>query len=114
VLVLAAREFQPDIERFPDGIEVIYVPMWDVDSGPSEDEAQRAIEAASDVVQALEEGKTVLSSCAMGVTRSGLISALVLMQRYGISGREAVRRVRAGRPGALSNSGFVHWLISRQ
>ena len=114
VLVLAAREIQPPRETFPPGLEVVYAPMhdnfWD---GPSEDEAQIALSAASDVSRALDEGKTVLTSCAMGINRSGLINALVLMDREGLTGLEAVRRVRAARPGALSNGSFVRWLASR-
>ena len=113
MLVLAAREIQPPWETFPPGLEVVYAPMHDVDGGPSEDEAQIALSAASDVSRALDEGKTVLTSCAMGINRSGLINALVLMAREGLSGLDAVRRVRAARPGALSNGSFVRWLASR-
>ena len=113
MLVLAAREIQPPWETFPPGLEVVYAPMhdnfWD---GPSEDEAQIALSAASDVSRALDEGKTVLVTCAMGINRSGLINALVLMDREGLTGLEAVRRVRAARPGALNNTSFVHWLAS--
>ena len=113
MLVLAAREIQPSWETFPSGLEVVYAPMHDVDGGPSEDEAEIARSAASDVSRALDEGKTVLTSCAMGINRSGLINALVLMDREGLTGLEAVRRVRAARPGALNNTSFVHWITSR-
>jgi hypothetical protein len=35
------------------------------------------------------------------------------MDREGLTGLDAVRRVRAARPGALNNTSFVRWLTSR-
>jgi hypothetical protein len=43
----------------------------------------------------------------MGWNRSALINALALTQRYGMSGSEAVNRVRTARPRSLSNKAFV-------
>ena len=114
VIVLSAVEFQPDGDGdgddldliFP-GVEVIAVPLVDDAMGPTAKQMQAALEVASQVVQALEDGKTVLVTCALGRNRSGLITSLALIGRYGMSGSEAVSRVREARPRALSNKAFV-------
>ena len=112
VIVLSAVEFQPeddgeDLDLIFPGVEVIAVPLVDDAMGPTTRQMQAALEVASQVVQALEAGKTVFVSCAMGWNRSGLINALALTQRYGMSGSEAVSRVRTARPRSLSNKAFV-------
>ena len=109
VIVLSAVEFQPEGDEdlvFP-GVEVIAVPLVDDAMGPTTRQMQAALEVASQVMQALEDGKTVLVTCALGRNRSGLITSLVLVGRYGMSGSEAVSRVREARPRALSNKAFV-------
>ena len=61
----------------------------------------------------LNEGGVVLTQCQGGRNRSGVVAALTLCYWLGISGAEAVDRVRAGRgPGALSNRHFASWLSS--
>lgn len=110
VIVLSAREFQPDSEDDFPGVEIIAVPLDDDYLGPTKAQASAAVMIANEVIRALEAGKTVLITCAMGWNRSGMISALTLIGRYGMSGSEAVNRVRTARPMALSNPGFVDFL----
>jgi protein-tyrosine phosphatase len=114
LLVLCARELQPSTDALPSDLEVVYAPMDDVDSGPTDEEKELALDAADQVVSALSAGQTVLVSCALGRNRSGLVTALALMEHFDISGREAVGHVRARRPNALTNTGFVKWLLSRK
>jgi protein-tyrosine phosphatase len=114
LLVLCASELQPTADHFPSDLEIVYAPMDDVDSGPTDEEKELALDAADQVVNALASGQTVLVTCAMGRNRSGLVTALALMDRHNISGREAVGHVRARRPNALTNTGFVKWLLSHK
>ena len=110
VIVLAARDLQPDVNIFPANIEVILAPMDDFEDGPSVEDQRTAFRAAQAVADRLERGKRVLVTCVAGRNRSGLINALVLVFKYGISGREAVARIQAIRPLALSNPSFVAFL----
>ena len=59
------------------------------------------------------EGRRVLVRCAGGINRSGLITAMTLMNA-GHSAEAAIRLVRAGRcEWALSNPSFVAYLYAR-
>ena len=53
----------------------------------------------------------VLCHCGLGFNRSALVAGLILNQ-LGMSGREAVERLRARRPGALFNDCFASYLQS--
>jgi hypothetical protein len=128
VLVLAANELQPSrpgsIEHkvacavaeevvdfdFP-GVEIITAPLDDSD-GPTPEEAAIATAGAERVLDALSRNKRVLVSCQAGRNRSGLISALVLAGRYGLSGKAAAQIVRLRRKGALTNESFSKFLSS--
>ncbi len=62
---------------------------------------------------ALADGGSVLTQCQGGRNRSGLLAGLTLCYWLGISGDEAVERVRAGRgKAALANPHFLSWLKS--
>jgi len=54
----------------------------------------------------IAEGHRVLSHCGMGFNRSAFIAGLILIE-MGMSGPDAVARLRARRPGALFNDGFA-------
>jgi hypothetical protein len=58
----------------------------------------------------IAHGTVVLVHCLRGRNRSSLVSARVLMVSEGISGAEAVRRIREAVPGALSNETFTRYL----
>ena len=54
-------------------------------------------------------GHRVLSHCGMGYNRSALVAGLILME-LGMSGADAVARLRERRPGALFNDRFAAFL----
>jgi len=61
----------------------------------------------------LGEGGTVLCQCQGGRNRSGLLAGLTLCYWLGISGSDALERVRAGRGAvAVGNHHFARWLAS--
>jgi protein-tyrosine phosphatase len=114
-IVLCAVELQPDgiadADTFPEDVEVICAPLRDEDDiDVSPEEIEVATWAANRVIEALRAGKRVLSTCAMGRNRSGLVSALALVGRYGMSGREAAAHVRRRRKNALTNPSFSEFL----
>lgn len=114
MVVLCARELQVSPETFP-GVRVLHAPNDDSVALPLTKEKLRiAVRAADDVVRVIQAGGRVLVTCAAGLNRSGLVSALALHRLYGWAGDECVRTVRAKRiaskrhPGkALSNAEFV-------
>jgi hypothetical protein len=59
----------------------------------------------------VRDGHTVLTHCTAGYNRSALVAGLILTE-LGMSGAEAVARIRARRPGALFNDKFAAYLAS--
>lgn len=57
----------------------------------------------------IRDGHVVLSHCGMGYNRSALVAGLILIE-LGMTGTEAVARLRARRPGALFNPNFAEYL----
>lgn len=107
VLVLAAKEYQPPDAAFS-RVRVLRAPLEDAELSPQEwREAQRAARGA---IAAYRKGHRVLSTCYMGINRSGLLSALILRGAHGMTGKEAVALVQQKRRGALSNPSFVEAL----
>jgi len=111
-LVLCAREWQPSDELFP-GVQVIHAPNDDHPAyGHLDREKLRtAIVAARQVAEAIKKGGMALVTCAQGINRSGLVSALALHFLYGWSGSQCIDRVRKKRKHrvykALSNEEFT-------
>jgi protein-tyrosine phosphatase len=58
----------------------------------------------------LDEGAVVFVHCMAGMNRSCLVGARVLIER-GMTGAEAVKRVRARRDGSLSDE-YAAWLMA--
>ena len=56
------------------------------------------------------DGHRVLSHCGMGLNRSALVAGLILMIG-GMTGTQAVERLRARRRGALFNELFASYLL---
>lgn len=114
MIVLCARELQLPAEAYP-GVRIVYAPNDDSVEFPLTKEKLRiAVRAAEAVAQEIQKGGRVLVTCAAGLNRSGLVSALALHKLYGWGGDECVRTVRAKRvaskrhPGkALSNPEFT-------
>lgn len=61
--------------------------------------------------QLIKRGDRVLSHCGMGMNRSALMAALILMYG-GMTAPQAVERCQARRPGALYNDVFRNYLLS--
>lgn len=114
ILVLSAREYQRSHVYFP-GVKVIPAPNNDSPTHfpLTAEDLKIAVRAAFKVAHAVQEGEKVLVTCAAGMNRSGLISALAIHILYGWSGDQCIRVVREKRgPKAdgyypLSNSQFV-------
>ena len=117
VLVLCAREWQFREKPEPFlGVRIIRAPNDDSPKYPLTREKLRiALWAAGEVSRAIQAGEQVLVTCAAGLNRSGLVSALTLHKLYGWSGERCIRQVQekrrnsAAHPGlgALSNPEFV-------
>jgi protein-tyrosine phosphatase len=96
------------IPTVPNQVLYIYFPIYDEDL-PN----LAKLDAVADMAAGLiRSGHRVLSHCGMGFNRSALVAGLILM-RLGMSGPEAVRRLRGCRPGALFNQVFAAHLESR-
>jgi protein-tyrosine phosphatase len=115
-LVLCARELQLPKEMFP-GVQVIHAPNDDhPDYGPLDREKLKtAVVAARQVAEAIRNGGKALVTCAAGLNRSGLVSALAMHFLYGWSGDQCVDRVRKKRKPkcgyrALTNNEFTEAL----
>lgn len=107
-VVLCAEELQPDDWQFGTEIEVLRCPFGDVLGAELPFETQMMVHrTASAVASRVRQQKRVLVTCAMGLNRSGLVTALALTELYGMSGRDAVGQVRRERQGALFNEQFV-------
>lgn len=109
MVVLCAEEWQP---LLPAPAYALPVPLNDDElTGP---EAERATRGAQRVACTLAEGKKVLVTCMEGRNRSGLVSAIALVLRCGMSGYDAQRLVQKRRQTpsgmALSNPSFQRYL----
>lgn len=115
-LVLCAREYQPASVYFPK-VTVVHAPNDDnAEEYPfTVEKLKVAIAASSEVVKALQNGQRVLVTCAAGINRSGLVTALSLHRLYGWSGVDCIQHVRRkrGKRGhlwPLSNPDFTRVL----
>jgi protein-tyrosine phosphatase len=112
-VVLAAEEWQFPAEMF-EGVAVIHAPNNDDGSPLTRDQLSIAVNAARQAATRIQDGQKVLSTCAAGVNRSGLVSALTLHFRYGWSGDRCIEVVRKKRKLsnrlALSNQFFTQAL----
>jgi hypothetical protein len=113
LLVLCAREHQLPSVYFHD-VTVINAPNDDhVSFGPLTREKLRvALQAARQVAAVVKAGQNALVTCAAGMNRSGLVSALALHLLYGWPGDQCIEQVRAKRGPRngyqpLSNSDFT-------
>ena len=59
----------------------------------------------------VREGRRVLVHCAAGNERTGLVLSHYIAGREGISVSEAIRRLRAIRPGALGDEGWEEMAV---
>ena len=111
VLTFCALEIQPVIHD-PQGLRVLYAPMNDSPMNPiTEEEWTGAQRAGREIARVTSAGGRALTTCAMGLNRSGIVNALALHYRFGVSGAQAIDQIRRTRsPMALSNPSFVERL----
>ncbi len=84
----------------------LYLPIHDGDL-PNLDRLHAVGRLGAELVG---KGHKLLSHCGMGLNRSALVAGLILMH-HGMSGPQAVERLRARRPGALFNDVFAQYLL---
>ncbi len=89
-----------------DSFLYVYLPIHDGDL-PNLERLHAVGRLGADLVG---RGHCLLSHCGMGLNRSALVAALVLMHA-GMTGPQAVERLRARRPGALFNEVFANYLL---
>lgn len=107
--VVAEERAYPDLSiRFP-GLTIIVAKLRD--EPLTTDAVQTAIGTARNVHRLWKDGGTVLIVCQAGVNRSALVTAMILHLARGVSGAEAVHAIRRARPGALTNSSFLEYLL---
>jgi protein-tyrosine phosphatase len=100
-------EVDHGIPSVPNQMLYIYFPIFD-DDLPNLEKLHAVARLAASLVQ---RGERVLSHCGLGLNRSALVAGLTLTY-LGLSGPEAVERLRAKRPGALFNDNFANYLQS--
>jgi protein-tyrosine phosphatase len=113
-VVLAAVELQLPAHLF-EGVDVLHAPNEDDGSPLTREQLIIAISAAKQVAARVTDGQKVLSTCAQGVNRSGLVTALALHFIYGWNGDHCIGVVRRKRKlangrRALSNQFFTEAL----
>lgn len=67
---------------------------------------------AKNLADRVAAGTSVLTMCNAGRNRSGLLNALIVRERLGITGIRALEVVRRERPNALANEHFCRFLVS--
>jgi len=117
MLVFCAEELQDPAEEYP-GVRILYAPNSDdYTQKIPRDLLQIAVDAGRQVAEAVNQGQKVLVTCAAGINRSGLVSALALHFLYGWSGAECINRVQQKRVSqkyrmvALDNPQFRNCLL---
>ena len=61
--------------------------------------------------QLIAGGHRILCHCGLGFNRSALVAGVILY-KLGMTGSQAVERIRKRRPGALFNEVFADYLVS--
>lgn len=103
-LVLTAMEHQGSNYRGPRTI--LRVPLNDDGSPVTLDEVKLALQAGNAVARRLRRGEKILIVCHAGKNRSGLVTALALVN-LGASSTDAIQTVRRARgQSALRNKDF--------
>lgn len=108
-LVLCAEEHQFPNKKV-EGLDIRRCPLIDIDVGEIFN-LDQAINAAHWTADAAFSGGKVLVTCAAGVNRSALVTALAL-RLLGVSPQAAIDQIRARRfPYCLSNDTFYNTVL---
>jgi protein-tyrosine phosphatase len=115
ILVLCAGEWQPHVV-LPDEDKtkrVVRVPYDDSDTALIPSVLKLLQKTAKELAEEHKNGKRILVTCMMGRNRSGLLTALVLMTRFGMPAAEAIALIKECRGDfALTNETFTSYLLS--
>jgi hypothetical protein len=95
------------IPNTPGSCLYVYFPIYDEELP----DAARLDAVAVMGAQLVRSGHRVLSHCGMGFNRSALVAGRIL-NHLGMSGPDAVARLRERRPGALFNDVFAEHLLT--
>lgn len=96
-VVFAAEELQPRLTALPRSKRAILMPMDDDPYRPIPQALQKKILSLGELLaKEIESGRRVMTTCAMGANRSGIISGATLLA-LGYPGGEAVRIIRERR-----------------
>lgn len=106
--ILHVVDLSGDIDSIAN--EMTWYHYWKIYDGdlPDLDELWKVAREVQDMT---ELGNRVLVHCSGGCNRSSLINGCVLYLR-GYRGRAIVKKIRKGRPGALTNHVFENYLSS--
>jgi hypothetical protein len=99
MLILCAVEHQEPATLWP-GVEVVYAPNFDDGLDEHKLNPERlhvALKAARRAAEAIQGGGKVLSTCAAGMNRSGLVTGITLHMMFGWEGDACVDHVRRKR-----------------
>jgi ADP-ribosylglycohydrolase/protein-tyrosine phosphatase len=94
------------------GIVWHHLPIRDVDA-PDQRFETRWVYAGTQLRERLRAGQRVLIHCRGGLGRAGLVAAGLLVE-FGASGAQAIRSVRAARPGAIETPRQEQWVLARR
>lgn len=116
ILVLCAEEHQAKGLKAPPGKTIIRLGFDDDSYRPIPPEAGKIFHAhAKQLGAAALSGRKVLITCAMGLNRSGLMTALTLMHGYRMSPTDAIKLIRGRRhKDCLCNPMFERWLLNHK
>lgn len=93
LLILCAQEYQMADEDYP-GVRVIRAPNQDDSTPLSRNRLKIALDAAREAADELRAGGKVLSTCAAGLNRSGLVTGITLHLYKGWDGDKCIQHVR--------------------
>lgn len=91
------------------GLEWVWWPIRDV-SVPDERFANGWAEQGTLLCERIRQGERVLVHCRGGLGRAGMVAARLLVA-LGIEPAEAIKRVRAVRPGAIETPQQEEWVL---
>ena len=111
VVVLCAEELQSRVQA-PEGKALFKIPLDDDIYRPIPDDVGEVLhDAAARLTTYCAGGQSVLTTCAEGRNRSGVMTALILMYGYGMDAGTAIKLIRKKRPkGCLGNPMFEQFL----
>jgi protein-tyrosine phosphatase len=116
VIVLCAEEHQARRLQAPHGKRIVRLGFDDDIYRPIPPEAGQIFHAhAKELGRAAIGGHKILITCAMGLNRSGLITALTLMHGYRMRPSDAIKLIRGRRSSeCLCNPMFEQWLLAHE